>query len=72
MTDDAFLIAEPKDSLPVQLVESESDKADIYLFELSSSVLESLDELISSTEITPLKALELKRMCLKLVNLTNK
>ncbi|KAM7538510.1 hypothetical protein Aperf_G00000060317 [Anoplocephala perfoliata] len=69
-TDEDFLVAEPKDSLHEYLLGTEPDEVDIYLGELSSGVSENLDELLINKEITPLKALELKQRCLKLVNLT--
>ncbi|CDS39607.1 coiled coil domain containing protein 146 [Echinococcus multilocularis] len=72
MGEEILLIAEPRDSLHGAFLEAEPDEIDIYLGELASGALQSLDELLAKKEIRLLEALDLKRKCQHLVNLTRK
>ncbi|KAH9282627.1 Coiled-coil domain-containing protein [Echinococcus granulosus] len=72
MGEEILLIAEPRDSLRGAFLEAKPEEIDIYLGEFASKALQGLDELLAKKEIRLLEALDLKRKCQHLVNLTKK
>ncbi|EUB60610.1 Coiled-coil domain-containing protein [Echinococcus granulosus] len=72
MGEEILLIAEPRDSLRGAFFEAKPEEIDIYLGEFASKALQGLDELLAKKEIRLLEALDLKRKCQHLVNLTKK
>ncbi|VDK36735.1 unnamed protein product [Taenia asiatica] len=72
MGEEVLLIAEPADSLRGTFLKSKLEEIDIYLGELGSGALQCLDELLIKKAIPLLEALDLKRKCKRLVDLTKR
>ncbi|KAL5109728.1 hypothetical protein TcWFU_000760 [Taenia crassiceps] len=72
MSEELVFIAEPRDLLHGPPLKSNPEEIDIYLGELDSGALQCLDELLFKNEIRLLAALDLKRQCQRLVDLTKR